>query len=735
MFVPLVQASSGMSWAGSIESEAGFSTAVDYSENGSIFASAHGISVYIVDTSSVEIIQTLTMDFAVESVEFSSDSRFLVVGMTSLLSNTPATVVFEYNGFEYVRGKHTEDGINVDMISIAPSDLMFATVSESGDIIEWDISDGPGNTLYDMHTYQTGNANEITCIDHSLDGKYLLSGDDTGTVILWNRTTQQEEIRWDNSAGITDCSFSIAGEEIIWIGGGSLYIRNFDETFSYQTIYSISRNAAQVEYTNSDSKIAILVSESDDDGMRRIDFIDNSQSGLQLSKSLLLPHKVAMFSHHPSQNTLVVSTLSRLAVIYSDNFSRSMEMPFSLDTDQDNIPDTIDTDDDGDGILDEFDSICVEGNNCHLQPDQSTIRNIGIQVKGTYIIVEELIHLDSSISSAIRKVLSNSLNSTLNSNTRIDNDEFTEMQISVCDEFNTSEFKQRWADSIQIENSTLTMQTTACEIAGGLYGTQVEDLGTRIQIKFTGIGELSRPVNAPYNISVLAGVNLPTYSIVQNSHSFPIRLEISDASGTNVVNEVWNRRDSNFESYILPPPVDEPSEIGSVLEVILSYWFIIIPLVISAIGGLIMVIIRRQNSVDFSDLDTADDSEQDEWEAMVDAAAAWDEEMEHELVLSRKPKPPKAVQKDLRRRPKPPAAVQADLDSYTEVEEIQPTRRVVSKKVSTDVDFKHLVDSKSEDSVSTNDEEETMSDALAFITSKGSGEKKKKRPVRKKKQD
>ena len=736
LFVPLVQATSGMSWAGSVESEVGFSTSIDYNENGTIFASSHGLSVYIVDSGSMDIIQILTLDFLVESVEFSSDSKYLIVGMSSSQPNTPATVVFEHNGMEYVRDNHTEDGINVDVISVDPTDSLFATASETNDIIEWDISDGPGTTLYAVNTYQTAISERVNCIDHSHDGMYLLTGGESGSVIIWNRSTQQEVVRWNNSDPVEDCTFSNSGHQITWVGGGSLYIRNYDETFSYRTIFPVSVNAVQVEYTSSDDEIAILVEESDESGIRRIDFIDNTNPVLQISRTLLLPHKAVMFSIHPSQESLLISTSSRLAVVYSSNFSPIMEAPQTLDTDQDNIPNTSDLDDDGDGILDEFDIICVEGNNCHLQPDQNTIRNVAIQVNSDYIIVEELIHLDSSISSAIRKVLANSLNSTLNSNTRVDSDEFQEMQLSICDEFNVSEFKQRWSDSIQIENTTLTMQSTTCTIEGGLYGTQTQDLGTRIQIKFTGIGQLSNSVSAPYNISVLSGVKMPTSSIVQNSHSYPIHLEISDSSGTSVVEEVWNRRDPNFNSYIQPPPSEEPNEIDNVIGIIFHYWYVIVPLLILIIGGVLMSLIRWRNSVDFSDLEVVEDSGDDEWEAMVDDVAAWEEEVELELTKSRKPTPPAAVQKDLRRKPKPPAAVRADLDTPSESEQQNQNRRkTISKKTGRDVDFMQLIDGKSEEETTQSDDEETMSDALAFITSKSSSEKKKKRPVRKKKRD
>ena len=77
--------------------------------------SGHKNSILITDASNENEIQQFLVDFPVESVEFTSDANFLIVGMESELPNTPATVVFELTSEGlYSRALHTENGKNVD---------------------------------------------------------------------------------------------------------------------------------------------------------------------------------------------------------------------------------------------------------------------------------------------------------------------------------------------------------------------------------------------------------------------------------------------------------------------------------------------------------------------------------------------------------------------------------------------------------------------------------------------
>ena len=164
-----------------------------------------------------------------------------------------------------------------------------------------------------------------------------------------------------------------------------------------------------MSFTSDDQEIAILSSEVVLPDFRRVDFIDYSSLPITTTRTLNIGHKAVMMSLHPNANELAIATLSNLVAFYSDSIGIETEIPNSVDTDQDNIPDTIDDDDDGDGIKDVYDNICIAGTNCHLQPDQDFIRQLRISVNGDFVTVVETIHLDAIQSSHLRTLASTSL--------------------------------------------------------------------------------------------------------------------------------------------------------------------------------------------------------------------------------------------------------------------------------------------------------------------------------------
>jgi hypothetical protein len=736
---PLATATSGMAWAGATQSENGYGTAVAFSPNGDIVASGHEATIMISDAYTHETIQSFYVDFIVEAIDFSSDAQYLIIGMVSDLPNTPATVVYEFLDGEYVRAKHTEDGINVDRISISPDDNTFATAIEDGGFVEWKIDSGSGSNLDVDRHYPASHTGHITCLDHSMDGVHLLSGASDGLIIMWNRESQSEVTRWETNDAISDCKFSHDGSIMSWIAGGSLYLRNHDSTQSYYGQFDISMNASEISFSSDDSQVAIMVPIIEGEQSRRIEFVNIDTTPISLSRTLFIAHNAEMFSVHPSDESLAVATSSNLVVFYSNSVPIETEIPNEIDTDQDNIPDHIDTDDDGDGIIDLYDNICIAGNNCNLQPNQDTIRQFDISINGDDIIVIETIHLDGIHSSHIRQLAADSISS----NHRVDRDEFDQFELAICSEYNTEEIKTRWNTHLTIDNYSFISITVQCWIDSGLYGTNDNDAGTRITISWQITGRIITPVNTPYNVSIISGIQTPSASIAQNVHSFPINVEIEDVSGSSAQYEVWNRRDADLFLTVQSSQVTDDGSISSAIHILKTYWY---AWAVVSLGSVILIgiiIIRRRNAIDFDDYDESREYNEDdeEWEKIVDEAAAWDEEMEDEHPQIRQPKPPSAVTRDMRETPRPPGAVQRDLARQkrdTPMPKMRTVKRTTQssppKHESEDtVEFTHLLSSKEKPEDNDTSDDSEISDAIANITSDQSEKSKRKRPVRKKK--
>jgi len=741
--IPIASASSGLAWAGAVESQYGYGTAVAYSPNGDIVASAHESTISIVNPHTLETIQDFHVDFFVQSISFTSDAQFLLIGMESLLPNTPATVVYEYIDGQYERAMHTEDGKDVDRISVSHDDNTFATATENGDIAEWKINTGTGSNLEMDRSYSSPHSGQISCLDHSNDGQHLLSAGSGGTVILWNRQDQSEINRWETNHPIGDCEFSNDGTIMSWIGGGSLYLRNHDNTQSYYGQYDISPNASQISFTNDDREISILSTEVVLPNFRRIDFVDITTIPIETSRTLHFGHQAAMMAMHPDSHTVAISTMTNLVAFYSTAISAETEIPNGIDTDQDNIPDSVDSDDDGDGILDQYDNICVAGTDCHLQPDQNYIRQFEISVNGNSAIVIESIHLDALDSYHLRLLASEALSS----NHRVDQNEYAQMQFSICSEFDENEIKSRWSSHLEIEGNPFVPTSVQCRVeSADLYGTMDSDRGTRITVSWQIEGGIVNSVSVPYNISILSGMQTPSSSIAQNVHTFPIHVEIEDVSGSRIDYEVWNRRDADLYLLVNSPPVEELSTIESFVDLMITYWYATAFIAIFCLTTISLAVTRYRNSIDFTDIDdeSIPDEEFDEdWENMVDEAAAWDEEMDDQHPQKKRPTPPAAVARDLRGKPKPPGAVQRDIDRDSrEPKQTSPTKVKTKRTKKTEstpskvdddsIDFKHLVEATNEGQPEP-DEDETISDAIAYITSERDEKSKRRRPVRRKK--
>ena len=738
LVVPYSAATSGLGWAGVVESENTMGTTVTYGPNGDILASGHKNSVLISNAVTQEVMQEILVDFTVETIEFSSDSKYMVVGMTSELPNTPGSVVFELIDGQYERGKHTEDGKNVDTISVSPDNTVFATATEDGAIAEWFMDSGTGSNVDLYLIYPPTHEGHINCIDHSLDGVHILSGADDGDVILWDRNNQTEIIRWETNEPIADCTFSPDGNTMAWISGGSLFLRNYDDTFSYAGQFDIHEQSSQIEFSPITDIMGILV-DVISESPRHIEFVNVSNVPFFVESRLYLPHQSLVFSLHPTMNRVAVSTNSEYVAIYADSIHYETEIPSSIDTDQDNIPDEIDDDDDGDGISDWYDNICASGNNCNLKPDPEYMRNIRIDIIGNQITIRDTIHLDGAQSAYIRQLVSDSVSSP----TRVDQSEYDDYLLSMCSEYSASEVKSRWNAHLHLNNSEFLSVSVECKIDYGLYGTTSSDTGTRISISWIITGVATTSLNAPYNLTITNNLQLPSSSIAQVVHTFPLRVEVNDAGGMNYVHEIWNRRDADLEIEVVIPPEPEPSDVESLIDTVVTYWYVLF-LTIICIGSIVFTIaIRRSNRIDFSVLDGLEERDYDEdWENMVDDVAAWDEDMELPVEKKSQPKPPKAVEKDIKRKPKPPAAVRADLMKDNDLIKSKRKTRKITKVENVEnngdtedpIDFKHLIQKSSK--INTGDQEndqDAMEDALSFITSESASKTKKRRPVRRKK--
>jgi WD40 repeat protein len=744
--LPTALASSGLAWSGAVDisSQTGSGAVVEFSHDGSMIASGHGSQVMIIDTASRTEIQRIVVDFTVESFAFSSDDSRLIIGMASVLLNTPAAVVYEAGDSGFSRARHTEDGIHVNQISIAPDDSTFAIANENGGVTEWSVDEGTIDSLARDRDYPAAHTGEVTCIDHSTDGIHLLAAGEGGFVILWNRSDQIEIARWETAAPVQDCTFSHDGTLMVWMSDASLYIRNHDETFSYQGHVEIDSRASRLAFTADDGELALLIPERSVNEERHIQFFNfDAEGAITTGRRVVTAHASLDFSIGPDESLLAVSTGTSMLALYSNSRIELSDMPGGIDTDQDGMPDSVDDDDDGDGKPDMFDNVCIEGGSCALHPDQDTIRRIRIAVDGTDVAVRDTFHLTGDQSQQLRLLASHAITV----NYQVGNDEARAISTMLCSEYDTDKMLERWSNVLTIANQPFHARDVSCAVESGLKGTDRADGGIRIVITWTVNGRIGSAAQTPYSITLASGVEPPDASIAMIIHAFPVNVQIDDVTGSRVEEEVWNRLDPSLRLAVQEVPEDKPDNFEQALDTLENYWYIVALCIISLLALMGVLMMRRQNVVDFGDEDEEIDGPEpeNEWENLVDDAAAWDEDWGEDPVAERQqPRPPAVVRQDIRQKPKPPAAVQRDLvrqhrgEDDPQIKVRRTTASSEQEEVSdSEVDFAHLVEAKPtpEDSPDEADEtDEEIDSALEILKRTTEATKtKRRRPVKRRK--
>ena len=138
-----VPAHANMTWIGAVNSSASVDAGgkLNNKKKKAILVSSHQDEIYFYNPVTNDLLPySITLDYPIHSLQFSNDDRYLIAGMESKLSNTPATVVLELIDGKYTRLKHTEDGENVAALSFAPDDDVFVTSNEDNGVTEWSIS-------------------------------------------------------------------------------------------------------------------------------------------------------------------------------------------------------------------------------------------------------------------------------------------------------------------------------------------------------------------------------------------------------------------------------------------------------------------------------------------------------------------------------------------------------------------------------------------------------------------
>ena len=703
--------------------------------NNTILASVHNDKLVLFDVETLDKIEEFTFD-KVSAIEFSPDGATLAVNKGSNIQVKESLRLIDIDSLTVLEQNALADYRAVDIAWSPDGEVLAAPGPEEGDVELYRMADlSIKDTLYGVHNV------EVQCIDYRSDGKYLITGDTSGRYAIWNSDGSLEGEYRDYGKDLIDCKFSPDGEDIILLDSqGNLMSRTIEG--SENNLIDID-GAKEVLFSDSGMKMHVTSDSKNFRGLLTFDYQTFNET-----KRTTFFHSVDDLAFIDDefgrlQSLYVAAGTGQIAVYLRESIPNGFNAP-GADLDGDLVPDNLDIDDDGDGIIDSWDDDigcdAPEGTPCSRYPQLSKIRDIGIDI-GDKFTISDSITLPTTYSSHIRNLSRNAIAT----DQIISTHEAQLFADAMCANIDKSDNIEQWRESISLSNGELGDATIHCVLKSGMESIKATDSTTQITLTIVTTFSYDSVVTLPLDV-YLKVQPLPTDgSIAWLAPAHPISLHFT---GDDLVSQDiplwWN---DGGEAGVTLSQVIEPetSTFDSIISLAIHPLAIIFYLGI--FSALVLFLIRRDNQIEFDLEDEGGEENKSELEEQ-----HIDEMDEQQTTPKRKPPVVSAVAKEREMyttstKKKPLAKKRQTKSSGQNVDEpiIKTKRkRLDSSTTNTPVITKRKVVVPAESAVKTRrvrkaeteeEEPEEVTEVAASVktTEAESIAKKKRKPVRRKK--
>ena len=585
-------------------SSASESRSVDINSNGTYIASAYDGLVAVHDVDSLELIKSFTVESDVLDVQFSPDGLLLAFSRSGSTSETNTIQIIDVLTLQLTSKQHGSNS-QPDMIQWSPDgDLLALPNSNNGiDLLR----------VADMEVERTLNGEHntrVTCISFSSLGGYILTGDESGRLVMWESQGNPMDREWSLDSEIKACSFDSADEQFAvltvegqlttWsFAGGSLAESKLD-------------GGSALHWASDDSVIHVL-----ETGVSpRILTVDSIN--LVESVSIYLAHQALDFTQIENQfgtrNKAFVATNTGHIAVYG-----SMSLPegygdTGADLDGDKVPDTSDDDDDGDAIVDQRDDDCLAASqSCSKTPNIDTIRAIDISVNSTTFVIKDTFTLDIQTSSILRNLSRRSLVADI----QLSQDETNLFAQTICKNMNENHFVSSWENIILLSSGQLTDGKVECQIESGMTLTAQNDYKTHIAVTYILTFNLSE-TTYPFEFTLQSQPSATDTSLAQHAEMHPIDVTAKSTNSKTIYWSPWWVSEGELLLILEEQVESKPGLIGKLFQVFISYPILFLP-ILGLIAGGILVLIRTKNSIGMNlDFDEDESDEDEKYEHKVE---------------------------------------------------------------------------------------------------------------------
>lgn len=629
IFMPLASANpTGLTYMDSTWStyDADDGDLIALNPNETILASFHDDSILLFNATSLEKFATFSMK-RVAALEFSPDGALLAVNKGSTIQNQESIKLIDIQSLTVLEVGALADDKATD-ISWSTDSQVLAAPGPEGDVELYRRGDlSVKTTLGGVHNV------DVTCIDYSSNGEYILTGDESGRYAIWDSQGVRQGDYRDFGEQLVDCKFTPNSLDYVLL----------DENGK---ISSKSTDGSDKLTINVDGANKIMFSKSGT-RMHVVAYSEEFKGLLTYEYDSFLVAKRTTFFHRAEDVEFKEDSNSRLQALYVAGgtgqiavYLREM-IPYGFnepgaDLDGDLVPDNLDEDDDGDGIIDDWDEDfgcdAPDGTPCSRYPDLDKIRSIEISI-GKELTITDTITLPSGESSNIRNLSRMSI-----AKDQILSKHETELFAeSMCANIDHGDVIDQWADSVILSNGELGDGVVTCKVNSGMELIPSADSTTPISISIITTFSYKNQITFPVEIS-LSEQTLPTDgSISWLAPSHPVAVEFNgDDAKSYQIPLWWN--DEIFETVIIEQEVVPKATLSeNLLKWALNPFAFIIYAGILSFG--LLLLIRRDNKIDI-DLDSddfSDDTTETEHEIFEDDD---DEELIPEENVTTKRNPP-----------------------------------------------------------------------------------------------
>jgi hypothetical protein len=555
--------------------------------NNTILASVHNDKLVLFDVETLDKIEEFAFD-KVSAIEFSPDGATLAVNKGSNIQVKESLRLIDIDSLTVLEHNALADYRAVDIAWSPDGEVLAAPGPEDGDVELYRKADlSIKDTLYGVHNV------EVRCIDYRSDGKYLITGDTSGRYAIWNSNGSLEGEYRDYGKDLIDCKFSPDGEDIILLDSqGNLMSRTFEG--SENNLIDID-GAKEVLFSDSGAKMHVTLDSKDFRGLLTFDYQTFNET-----KRTTFFHSVDDLAFIDDdfgrlQALYVAAGTGQISVYLRESIPNGFNVPGS-DLDGDLVPDDLDNDDDGDGIIDSWDDDigcdAPEGTPCSRYPQLSKIRDIGIDI-GDKFTISDSITLPTTYSSHIRNLSRNSIAA----DQILSDHEAQLFADAMCANIDQDDNVEQWRESISLSNGELGDATIHCVLKSGMELIKATDSTTQITLTIVTTFSYDSVVSLPLDV-YLKVQPLPTDgSIAWLAPAHPIALHFT---GDDIVPQGiplwWN---DGAEAGVTLSQVIEPeiSTFDTIISLAIHPLSIIFYLgIFSALG---LFLIRRNNEIEF----------------------------------------------------------------------------------------------------------------------------------------